>query len=86
MIKHKLWRPVKKNQIVKRAKTLGSLSYMKKKAGRSLQGILTVHQCSQKNVEHYDSSLSHPPIPNDAVICIIVTLMLMVIRKYEPLI
>ena len=87
MIKHEVWRPMKKSQFPKGTRILGLVCFMKKKAdGTSLGGGLTAHGCSQKDRDHYDSSLINDPIMIDVMICIILNLMLMAIRKHESLI
>ena len=75
MIKHIVWRPVTKSQIQKLTKILGYMCFMKKKADGALQGMLTVHGCSQNDGEHYESSSIHAPITNDAMIHIMLMLM-----------
>ena len=55
MMKHKIWKRVKKSQVPNGAKTLDSVWSMKKKASVTLQGRLEAHGCSQKDEENCGS-------------------------------
>ena len=59
MIVHKVW--VKK-QVTKGTSILCSVWSMKMKMDGTVWGRFTAHGCSQKDGEHYDSSLIHAPI------------------------
>ena len=48
-----------------------------KKVNGTFQVMLTAHTCSQKDEEHYDSSLIDASITIEVTTCIILTLMLM---------
>ena len=68
MIKHNLWRTIKKSQVTRGARNLHAKWSMKKKANWALQGRLTAHGCSQKDGKYHDSSSIHAHVKNDAMI------------------
>ena len=77
MIKHKVWRPVRKSYILNSTRILGSVWSMKKEADGTLWDTLTAHGCSQKDGEHYNSFSIYSPITNGMKISFMLMLMLM---------
>ena len=77
MVKHKVWKPVKKSEVPVRSKVLTSTWAMKKKSNGTYRARINGRGYEQIEGQHYDGSSIHAPVTNDCSVRIIMVLALM---------
>ena len=77
MVKHNVWKPVKRDEMPRHAKPLTSTWAMKKKSNGKYRARLNARGFQQVAGEHYQADSISSPVTNDVTIRIVLTLLLM---------
>jgi hypothetical protein len=77
MLKHKVWKPVSRDEVPKGAKILTSTWAMKKKANGTYRARANARGYEQEDGEHYDKLTKSAPVANEITIRMVLVLIVM---------